>query len=168
MTEASERFFGVYRYQPVQGIERDDAEYAAADVILTGSPFAAATVCTHAADPGVAARVRVLPYCFDDALFGRLAPRMPSRHDRPVRFLCLGQAGVRKGIHLVLEAMMRLPASAASLMIVGDLQLPSAVFARYAGRIDYRPAVARQDVPSVMASADVRLSQLFRRIGART
>lgn len=134
-------------------IARDDREYAAADVIVAGSPFAAETIRAHA--PAVADRVRVLPYCFDEGLFTASPPR-PSAGD-PVRFLFLGQAGVRKGIHLVLEALARIPASAATLTVVGDLQIPPATFARYADRIQYRSTVARADVPAIMAAHDVLL-----------
>lgn len=134
-------------------IDRDDREYAASDVILTGSPFAADTVRAHA--PAVADRVRVLPYCYDEALFaGPVDRRAPAG---PVRFLFLGQAGLRKGIHLVLRAIERLPASGATLTIIGDLQIPPATFARYAERVTWQPSVARAQVPAIMAAHDVFL-----------
>ena len=138
---------------PQAVIDRDDAEYAAADLILAGSPHAADTVRRHA--PAVADRVRVLPYCFDEALFG--TPPARVARDGPVRFLFLGQAGVRKGIHLVLEAIARLPRSAATLTIVGDIQVPPDTFGRYADRVEHRHTVARADVPAIMAAHDALL-----------
>jgi glycosyltransferase involved in cell wall biosynthesis len=140
---------------PDADIKRDDAEYAAADVILTGSPFAADTVRAYAGSPDVAAKVCVLPYCFDEALFGAMPPAAPVSRDRPVRFLFVGQASPRKGIHLLLEAAMRLPRSAATITIVGGLHIPGSTFARYADRVTWRPHVPRQAVPAVMAAADV-------------
>lgn len=142
---------------PAAYIARDDAEYEVADVILTGSQFAARTVATAARDPAVGGRVRVLNYCYDEALFAHMPPPQARARDRPVRFLLLGQANVRKGIHLVLECFARVPDSGATLTIVGDLQMPPATFARYADRVDYRPTVARADVPALLAQADVLL-----------
>lgn len=157
MAEVLERwpqFITPNRFEvPQAQIDRDDREYAAADLIVAGSPHAAETIRRHA--PAVAHRVRVLPYCHDEALFGAPAPRVAR--GGPVRFLFLGQVGVRKGIHLVLEAITRLPASAASLTIVGDVQVPPDTFARYADRVEHRPTVARADVPAIMAAHDVLL-----------
>lgn len=132
-------------------LARDDAEYAAADVILLGCAFAADTVRRHA--PAAASKVRVLPYCFDEALFA--TPAAPREHRGPVRFLFLGQVGMRKGVHLLLKVMERLPASAASLTIIGDLQLPPATWARYADRVTHHRTVPRHAVPAVMAAHDV-------------
>lgn len=139
---------------PAAHIARDDAEYHSAELILTGSPFAAETV--QRANPAVAEKVRVLPYCYDEALFGALPPPR-ERRDGPVRFLFVGQAGARKGIHLVLEAFARLPTTAATLTILGDLHLPRETFARYADRVTHRATVARADVPAAMLEADALL-----------
>lgn len=136
-------------------IERQDEEYAAADVILLGSEFAARTVRTHARAPGTASKVRVLTYGCDAALFDGGVPRTPLPGSEPVRFLFLGQIGVRKGAHLLLEAIRRVPPSAASFTFVGRAHLPRDVFARYADRVVHRPAIARADVPAIMADHDV-------------
>jgi glycosyltransferase involved in cell wall biosynthesis len=142
---------------PADRLAQNDREYALADVILTGSPFAAATVRKHVTDRSAADRVRVLNYCFDEKLFGAQPAPAERRRDEPLRFLFVGQAGVRKGIHLVLKVFERIPKSAATLKIVGDLQVPPAVFARYADRVTYVPTVARADVPALMTDADVLL-----------
>jgi glycosyltransferase involved in cell wall biosynthesis len=75
--------------------------------------------------------------------------------DGPVRFLFLGLAIPRKGIHHALEAIARIPRSAASLTVVGQLGVPREAFARYAERVDYRPTVARGDVPALLAEHHV-------------
>jgi glycosyltransferase involved in cell wall biosynthesis len=137
-------------------IERDDREYEAADVILTGSRFAADTVIAEARDRGVAARVRVLPYCFDEALFADGPPRERARGG-PLRVLMLGQANVRKGVHLALEAFRTIPAAAATLTLVGHLQVPAAAFAPHADRVAHQPTVARADVPALLRAHDVLL-----------
>ena len=52
-------------------IASDDGEYALADRIVVGSEHAAATIRAHTS-PEIAAKLAVLPYCFDEALFGAL------------------------------------------------------------------------------------------------
>lgn len=135
-------------------ISRDQQEYELADVILVGSEAAASTIRAHAGSE-VAAKLRVLNYCFDEALFaGQPAPQ-PVPKGGPVKFLFLGQANPRKGIHHALEAIAQIPASEASLTIVGDLCVPPAVFARYADRVTHIPTVARSEIPAIMAAHHV-------------
>ncbi len=138
-------------------IAGDEEEYALADVILGGSQFVIDTIVAESAASNVAAKLRVLPYCFDEALFaGAPAPR-PVERGEPVRFLFNGAASARKGIHLALEAIARIPPSAASLTIVGDLQVPAEAFAPYRDRVTHVPAVPRADIPAIMARHDVLL-----------
>ena len=132
-------------------IARDQREYDLADTILLGCEAAAATVRPHT-DPG---KVRVLDYCFDEALFAGMSAPQPVDPSRPVRFLFMGLAIPRKGIHLLLEALARIPRSHAELTIVGDLRVPPAMFAPYAERVQHVPTVARADVPAIMAAHDV-------------
>ena len=150
-------FLPVERAVPADEIARDDREYSLADTILVGSEFAAGTVRERAADPAVAAKVRVLNYCFDEALFAALPPPAPVDRKAPVKFLFLGLVIPRKGIHHVLEAIAQIPRGAAELTIVGDLKVPAKAFAPYADRVTYIPTVARADVPAIMAAHDVML-----------
>ncbi|MEN9926088.1 MAG: hypothetical protein RL268_2214 [Pseudomonadota bacterium] len=148
-------FSEAQRAIPERVIADDRQEYALADAILVGSPFAANTIRQAVPDPQVQAKLQVLNYCYDEALFERLGPPEPTPRDRPVRFLFMGLVIPRKGIQHLLEAIARIPVSAAELTVVGNLQIPREVFARYADRITYRPTVARADVPTIMASHDV-------------
>ena len=148
-------FSEAQRAIPDRVIADDRQEYALADAILVGSPFAANTIRQAVPDPQVQAKLQVLNYCYDEALFERLGPPEPTPRDRPVRFLFMGLVIPRKGIQHLLEAIARIPASAAELTVVGNLQIPREVFARYADRVTYRPTVARADVPAIMASHDV-------------
>jgi glycosyltransferase involved in cell wall biosynthesis len=97
----------------------------------------------------------VLGYGYDEALFGRLPPARPIARDAPVKFLFLGLAIPRKGVHHALEAIARLPRSAASLTVVGRLGIPAEAFAPFADRVDYRPSVPRHEVPAIMAEHHV-------------
>lgn len=138
-------------------IARADEEYEAADTIVVGCDYAARTVREHARDPAVAAKLQVLPYCHDDALFGNLPPPGPVPRDAPVRFLFLGQLVPRKGIQHVLEAFARIPRGAARLTLVGALGIPRETFARYAEMVEYVPTVPRREVPRLMQDHHVFL-----------
>ena len=145
-----------------RGAQEDDAiianaaqEHALADRILVGCPFAARTVGEF--DAGAASKVEVLEYCFDAEFFRDIPPPRPVDRARPVRFLFLGLAIPRKGIHHVLEAIERLPAGEASLTVVGNIGIPPAVWARYRDRVTHVPTVPRAAVPQIMAEHDVLL-----------
>jgi glycosyltransferase involved in cell wall biosynthesis len=135
-------------------IVRDQREFDLADCVLVGGPFAAQTIRDRAG-AGVAAKVRVLNYCYDEALFGKQPAPQPVPPKGPVKFLFIGQVNPRKGIHHLLEAFARLPASEASLTVLGDLRIPSALFARFSDRVSYIPTVARAQVPAIMAEHHV-------------
>lgn len=148
-------FLDAQRAVPDATIADDRREYELADSILVGSHFAAETIRAEVADEAVHRKLRVLNYCHDEALFDALPPPEPIGPDRPVRFLFMGLVIPRKGIQHLLEAMARIPKSAAELTVVGSLQIPRDVFARYADRVTYHPTVARADVPAIMAAHDV-------------
>jgi len=148
-------FVATERAIPAATIADDRREYDLADAILVGSSFAAETIRQSVSDDAVHRKLRVLNYCYDAALFDPLPPPRPVERDRPVRFLFMGLVIPRKGIQHLLEAVARLPRSAAELTIVGSMQIPKEVFARYADRVTYRPTVARADVPAIMAAHDV-------------
>ena len=150
-------FLPIERKVSESDIESDEQEYRLADTILVGSPFAAQTIRQAVPDPAVTQKLRVLNYCYDEVLFADMPePQIRSR-GAPVRFLFMGLAIPRKGIHHVLEAIARFPRSEAELTIVGDLKVPQKMFAPYADRITWIPPVARADVPAIMARHDVLL-----------
>ncbi len=131
-------------------IARDDAEYAAADVILCGSEAVANSVQRHSPVEGLAAKTRVLPYCYDDALFDPSQAVTAAPKNGPVKLLFVGQIGVRKGAHHVLEAIANIPPSQASLTMVGPMHLPTRMVARFADRFTHIPSVPRGRIPAIM------------------
>lgn len=143
-------FMPVERRIGARLIAREQREYELADVILCGSEFAGDTVRREGGG-AVAAKVRVLTYGYDEGLFGQLPPPRPVESDEPVRFLYLGLAIPRKGIHHALEAIARIPPSQAQLTVVGRLGIPPQVFARFADRVSFVPTVPRAQVPAVLA-----------------
>ncbi len=136
-------------------IDRDHREYELADRILVGSEFVARTIRAGVGGKEVDSKITQLDYCFDERLFGGLASPLPVARERPVRFLFMGLVSPRKGIQHVLEAIARIPDSAAELTVVGDMRIPPKVFSRYLDRITYIPTVARADVPRIMSQHDV-------------
>lgn len=157
MERFDEWFIPLERRIPDWTIANDEIEYELADHILVGCEYAARTLAEHAVAPGTASKVRVLDYCFDEALFADVPPPAPRQPDRPVRFLFLGLVIPRKGIHHVLEAIAQIPRTEAELTIVGDMKVPAQTFARYADRVEYLPTVPRSEVPAIMAAHDVLL-----------
>ena len=137
------------RYTP-ERIALEEEEMALADHILTGSEFAAQSLADEAG-PAIAAKTRLLPYCYDSVLFDSLPPPRALSPGEPVRFLFAGTASARKGVHLACEAIARLPEHAASLTILGRLDMPAAAFAPFAERVRHIPHVARSQVPQIMA-----------------
>lgn len=138
---------------PQSVIDLQDKEYTLADGIVVGSDFCRDTILDPRARPDLAGKIDVLPYCYDDVFF-KPGPPPPRPTNRPVRFLFLGQAGPRKGIHLLLKAFARLPRNAATLTIVGQLQVPSATFRQYAGLVTLIPTVPRAAVADYLREAD--------------
>lgn len=138
-------------------IERDDAEYAESDVIVVGSEFARQTLIDGNKDATVVGKTKVLEYCFDENLYKEISSPKPVNRNGPVKFLFLGQLIPRKGIQHALEAISRIPASQATLTLVGMMGIPREAFAPFSDRVEYIPTVARADVPGIMASHDVFL-----------
>jgi glycosyltransferase involved in cell wall biosynthesis len=150
-----EWFSGGNPAMPDHVIRRDDEEYEAADVIVCGSQYCADTLRAHSPVAGLEGKIRVLPYCYDQALFADMAAPAPLERTAPVRFLFVGQLSMRKGIHHVLEAIARLPRSEAELTLVGSMMIPRQIFARFQDRVTYVPTVPRADIPGIMARHDV-------------
>jgi len=160
MLELQERYGDWFLQRGVQDdqeiIDNAAQEHALADRILVGCPFAARTVAEFS-PAEVTRKVEVLEYCFDAVLYHAIPPPRPVDRTGPVKFLFLGLAIPRKGIHHVLEAIERLPASEASLTVVGNLGIPEAVWSRYRDRVTHIPTVPRAAVPRIMAEHDVLL-----------
>ncbi len=136
-------------------IAADEAEYAAATRILCPSPFVAETIAAESALLGIAAKLELLPYGFDQRLFGN-APEPATRPaSEPVRFLFAGQVSARKGAQHLLEAAARIPLSQARITLAGPRRVPEAALAPYTDRIDWLGPVAQSELPAIMQAHDV-------------
>lgn len=79
--------------------ERERREWTLADLILCGSSFVRDAVIAEGAEP---TRCTVVPYGVDAARYsGRIRD---YRGDRPLRLLCVGEVGIRKGSRYLIEA----------------------------------------------------------------
>ena len=138
---------------PQEVIDIQDIEYTFADHIYVGSDFCGDTISDPIARPDVKKKIELLHYCFDDVFF-KPVPSTPRPAGKPVRFLFLGEAGPRKGIHLLLRAFARIPVSAATLTIVGQLQIRREAFARYAAGVTVHSTVTRSEVAPFIRNCD--------------
>jgi glycosyltransferase involved in cell wall biosynthesis len=137
-------------------IDHLDREMELADVIVAGSEFCRDTILDKEARPDLGGKVKVLNYCFDSSIFQQNnTPYVDAR--LPIRFLFVGQVSARKGIHLILEAFKTIPKSAATLTILGPMQMPTETFAKYADRVSYHKNVPRPEVAKYMSEADCLL-----------
>ena len=132
-------------------IDRQNAEIAAADLVVVGSEFCARTMIENGCAP---AKVAVINYGFDESLFPTQPPRRAPVGNRPLECLFVGEVGPRKGLAYLLQAFMNLPADKARLTLVGGLAIPPATFKRYADRVRHVPQVPRSEVARFFAEAD--------------
>lgn len=138
-------------------IARDDVEYALADRIVCGSAFCARTVADNSPVPGIADKVSVLPYCYDETLFAAPPAIAVPPPGQPIRLLFLGLIAPRKGVQHVLEALSRIPRGVATLTLVGKMDIPERIYARYADRVEWIETVPRSGIPAIMAEHDALL-----------
>lgn len=141
---------------PKKTIDIQQEEYELSDVIVCGSEFCSQTIRESNSD-AIRNKTKVLEYNFDSDLFPVERADRSIKRDRPLNFLFLGQAGPRKGIHLVLQAFEKIPKSAANLLIVGDLQVPTDVFSRFRERVTWMPTVPRSEVAAYLKECDCLL-----------
>ena len=133
-------------------IARNDEELDLADRVVVGSATSAATLTARGHD---AAKIHIVPYGADETLFPAQPPARTPPRGRPLELLFVGAVGPRKGVHHLLPAMAKLPASLASLTLVGRLAMPRPTFARYAARVRHVRQVPRDAVVRHMTQADL-------------
>ena len=146
-----EFFIKAYRAFDQTAIDRQNAEIAAADLVVVGSEFCARTMRENGCPPE---KVQVINYGFDESLFPTQPPLRALAGNRPIQFLFVGEVGPRKGLAYLLQAITNIPADKAQLTLVGGLAIPPATFKRFADRVRHVPQVPRSEVARFFAEAD--------------
>jgi glycosyltransferase involved in cell wall biosynthesis len=119
-------------------VRRQAAEWKAADFLIAQSHMTVDTACDLGIEPG---RVALIPLGVDTAYF------RPDTSKRGKKFIALfvGQIGIRKGVHWLLEAWRRAELADAELLLAGPgddsddaqkLLSPAVSSVRYLGRVD--------------------------------
>ena len=107
---------------------RRRAEWQAADLIFTGSEFSKSTYAAAGHD---VSKVRVVSPGAPPVR-AEVCEEESARLNGPLRFLFVGLVALHKGVHHLLAAwrQLRVPAGAATLEIIGEVNLPRAVLRR--------------------------------------
>jgi len=130
-------------------IERQAAEWEAADVILCGSEFVRAGIVRCG---GPAHRCRVVPYGVDSSF----CPTARAPHHGPLRVLTVGVVGLRKGSPYVLAAARQLR-SRAIFRMVGGIQAGDGAQSQLRNVVELIGPVPRSEVLKHFQWADVLL-----------
>jgi hypothetical protein len=132
-------------------IAREEAEWREADVIVCGSDFARAGIEECG---GPAERCVVVPYGIPKSNF-RPSAKMPLA-GRPLRVLTVGQVGLQKGSHYVMDAARRL-AGRTEFRMVGSMALLPERAAELTRHVQYGGIIARNAISAQFDWADVFL-----------
>lgn len=139
-------------------LEREEAEFAAADFLLCPSQFAADSFL-RAGFP--AEKILRHQYGFDETRYFPLSEKRPA--DRKFTALFVGVDAVRKGLHLALEAWLGSPACEnGQFLIAGELF--DEFKQKFASSLAHPSVIQlghRRDVPQLMQQADVLLLSTF-------
>jgi glycosyltransferase involved in cell wall biosynthesis len=128
---------------------REQAEWAAADVVICPSEFVRSTI---EASGGPVDKCVVVPYGVDASF------RVPGRQvsKGPLKVLTVGAVGLRKGSPYVLEAARRMRGQA-NFRLVGPLPAAAGPQRALAEALDLRGQVPRAEIREHFAWADVFL-----------
>ena len=134
-----------------QFAERERREWEIADLIVTGSHFAADGLVDEGVCPS---RIRVIPYGLDSQIFnpGREGQTTESR---PLRILFAGAVKVAKGVQYLYESLDRLNPQEVEVKIVGPIFLTKPALAKLKERCNVPGVMPRLKMPEVYRWADV-------------
>ncbi|MBE0645282.1 MAG: glycosyltransferase family 4 protein [Bacteroidetes bacterium] len=148
LREEFERFgIEVERAHP-QIIEKGLKEMDLADAVIIPSAFVERTFL----DAGFpAAKLHVIPYGFDPTHF-----KPGEKTDDVFRVLFVGNIGIQKGVHYLLEAWSRLGLKNAELVFIGAIEAGiRPLLAKYEGQFTLRGHVAHDRLQEEYANASV-------------
>lgn len=151
------RQFGNGKHRPTVPDEaywdrwREEVSYA--DVLVVNSSWSF-RLLTQAGIP--AEKCVVIPLAYEP---GNAAPvrRFPTKFDfdSPLRLLYLGGIGIRKGFHLLIDAMRQLTAHPVHLDVVGPLKGPAELIQNLPKNVTLHGSVPGSEVGRFYSTADV-------------
>lgn len=132
--------------------DREAAEWDAADLILCGSQFVADGI---RAAGGPIGKAVVVPYGIDTTNFTR-STRLQLQ-DSAITVLFVGQVGIRKGAHYLIEAARLLEKSYPQIRfnLVGSIALPASLRASLPGNVQLTGPIPRTEMREQFIHADL-------------
>lgn len=132
--------------------DREAAEWELADVILCGSQFVVDGIRSAG---GPADKTVVVPYGIDITQFTPPVRKPPN--DKSLHVLFVGEVGIRKGAHYLIEAARLVEKNhpAIQFRLVGAIALPASVLSTLPANVQLTGLVPRTEVRDQFAWADV-------------
>lgn len=132
--------------------DREAAEWDAADLILCGSQFVVDGIRTAG---GPAEKAVVVPYGIDLTHF--TPPVRTPRYDSVLNVLFVGEVGIRKGAHYLIEAARLLEKSHPQIRfrLVGTIALPASVQGSLPANVQLSGPIPRTEIHKQFAWADI-------------
>lgn len=126
-----------------------------ADLILVNSEWSREGLVSEGVD---ANKIRVLPLALELEQRQHVSDTPTAySHERPLRALFLGQVNLRKGIDVLMDAMLRLPDAPIQLDVVGPVQVAIPEAVARDPRIILHGSVPRGNVQAYYDAADIFL-----------
>lgn len=131
--------------------DREAAEWETADLILCGSQFVVDGIREAG---GPVEKALVVPYGIDLPNF--TPPEYTSRQDASLNVLFVGEVGIRKGAHYLIEAARLLASSNPQIKfrLVGTIALPARVRALLPTNVQLTGPIPRSEIRDQFAWAD--------------
>jgi glycosyltransferase involved in cell wall biosynthesis len=126
-----------------------DVELELADVVHTGSRFAANTLVANGVPP---VKIVTEPYGVNTDQF---QPREGQLQVRPFRVVFIGQIGQRKGIRHLLEGYRRFKKPDSELTLVGNFVGDPAPVLKFSEDFTHVPHVPKWTIPSLLQQSSV-------------
>ncbi|CAN5773409.1 glycosyltransferase family 4 protein [soil metagenome] len=130
--------------------EREREEWALADRIICGSEFVASALRKQGV-PGYKIHVVAYGYTMNDR-FNFTPP--PATHDGPLRILCAGTVGLRKGTPSLIAAAKKL-GTKVDVTLAGSWDAPTSLIADLPANVHWLGSVPRARMTSLYEQSDV-------------
>ncbi len=129
--------------------ERELKEYELSDYIIAPSPFVKAGLINL----GVPSyKIILIPYGIDTSQFPY---KRRIFKNRPLKIVFMGEVGLRKGAHYLLEALKKLGKENVHLKLVGSVSFKQEIISSYSDVADFLGHIPKSEILSLLYWADV-------------